>query len=101
MSFGRAGCSWKCFRWLDGSAPLISFAYGISRPKDFEQKGVWLLDKRPSAMNAGVTLCAERNQVLLGVVARVAAILPMMDFQVRHGAALLASPTIAAQHLLP
>jgi len=49
-----------------------------------------------SAMAAGVALCAERDQVLFAVAARVAKKLFVMDFQVRHRAARLTPPAIAA-----
>jgi hypothetical protein len=44
---------------------------------------------------------AERNQVLFGVVAGVAAKLFVVDFEVRHRAAELTTPAVATQHLLP
>jgi putative ABC transport system permease protein len=44
---------------------------------------------------------AECDQVLFGVVARVAAELFVVDLKMRHGAAGLTPPAIAAQHLLP
>ena len=43
----------------------------------------------------------ERDQVLFGVAAGMAAKLFVMDFQVRHRAARLTAPAVAAQHLLP
>jgi hypothetical protein len=52
-------------------------------------------------MDAGMAPCTERNQVLFGVVARVAAKLFVVDFQVRHCAARLTPPAIATQDLLP
>jgi hypothetical protein len=48
-----------------------------------------------------MTRGAEGDQVFFGVVAGVAAKLFVMDFQVRHRSARLASPAIATQHLLP
>jgi hypothetical protein len=44
-----------------------------------------------------MTRGAERDQVLIGVVAGVAAKLFVMDFQVRHRAAGLAPPAITPQ----
>jgi hypothetical protein len=44
---------------------------------------------------------AQCDQVLFGVVARLAAKLFVMDFQVRHPPAGLTPPAIAAQDLLP
>jgi hypothetical protein len=48
-----------------------------------------------------MTRGAECDQVLIGVVAGVAAELFVMDFQVRHRSAGLAPPAIAPQNLLP
>ena len=42
---------------------------------------------------------AQRNQVLLVIVALLAAELLVMDLQILSGTADLASPTIAVQHL--
>ena len=53
------------------------------------------------AMQGRMTCYADVNEILLGVVAGVAAELFVMDFQVRHSAAQLTPPTVAAQHLLP
>jgi len=44
---------------------------------------------------------AKRDQVLFGIVAGMAAKLFVMDLQVRHRAARLTPPGIAAQDLLP
>jgi hypothetical protein len=52
-------------------------------------------------MSSGVTLVTERDQVLLGVVARMAAKLFVANLQVRHRAAGLTPPAIATQDLLP
>ena len=54
-----------------------------------------------SAMDAGMALRAERDKVLFGVVARVAAKLFVVDLQVRRRAARLTPPAIAMQDLLP
>ncbi len=40
-----------------------------------------------AAMHSGVACCAQRDQVLLGVVAGVAPKLFVMGFKVRHGTA--------------
>ena len=53
-----------------------------------------------AAMNSGVTLRAQRNQVLLGVGPRVAAEFPMVHLEVRHRATGLTPPAVAAQYLL-
>jgi len=53
------------------------------------------------AVNLGVALCAQRNQVQLGIVAGVAAELPVMNFQIRHRTTRLTAPAIALQDLLP
>jgi hypothetical protein len=52
-------------------------------------------------VNGSMTGRAEGDQVLFGVVARVAAKLLVVDFQVRHRAAQLTPPAIATQDLLP
>ena len=54
-----------------------------------------------SAMDTGMALRAERFKLLFGVVARVAAKLLVVDFQVRHRAAQLTPPAIETQDLLP
>ena len=45
--------------------------------------------------------CTERDQVLLGIIAGVAAKLFVVDLKVRHRAAQLTPPAIAPLHLLP
>jgi len=44
---------------------------------------------------------AERDQVFLGILARVTTEFFVMNFQIRHCAAGLTSPAIAAENLLP
>jgi hypothetical protein len=51
-------------------------------------------------MNAGVTLGTERDEIQLGIFARVAAKFLMVNLQVRHRAARLTPPSIATQDLL-
>ena len=51
---------------------------------------------RTTIMDSGMTLRAKGNEVFLGIFPLVAAKLLMMDFQVRHRAARLAAPAIAA-----
>jgi hypothetical protein len=48
----------------------------------------------------GVASNAHRYQVLLGIIAGVAAKLFVVDLQIRHRATGLASPAVAAQDLL-
>jgi hypothetical protein len=52
-------------------------------------------------MSALMAISAERDQVFVRIFPGVAAKLFVMDFQVRHRSAQLASPGIATQHLLP
>jgi hypothetical protein len=52
-------------------------------------------------MCQGVTYETERNQVLLGIITTLAAKILVVNLKVRPGPAALASPTVAAQHLLP
>jgi hypothetical protein len=52
-------------------------------------------------MHAGMAPGAHCDQVLLGVVARMAAKLFVVDLQVRHRAARLTPPAVAPQNLLP
>jgi hypothetical protein len=53
-----------------------------------------------SAMDAGMAVRAERDQVLFGVVAGMAAKLFVVNFKVGHRATRLTPPAIATQHLL-
>jgi hypothetical protein len=52
-----------------------------------------------SSMDAGMTLCAERDQVFLRIAAGVAAKLLVVKFQVRPGAARLTPPAVTTQDL--
>ena len=52
------------------------------------------------AMYSGVASGTQRDQVLLGVVARVSAKLIVMNFKIRHRAAGLAPPVVATKDLL-
>jgi hypothetical protein len=56
---------------------------------------------KSSAMDVCVAVCAERDQVLFGVVARVVSKFLVMDLQVRHCPARLTPPAIATQDRLP
>jgi len=51
-------------------------------------------------MSPGVTLATERDEIQLGIFARLAAKFLMVNLQVRHGAAELAAPGVAVQDLL-
>jgi hypothetical protein len=48
-----------------------------------------------------VTYGTERNQVLLGIIAAMAAKILVVNLKVRPGPARLTSPTVTAQHVLP
>jgi hypothetical protein len=52
-------------------------------------------------MCTGVASSAHRYQVLLGIIAGMTPKLFVVDLQVRHRAAGLASPAITSQNLLP
>ena len=54
-----------------------------------------------SPMSPGVTLATERDEIQLGIFARMAAKFLMVNLQVRHRAARLTPPAIAPQNLLP
>jgi len=45
-----------------------------------------------------VTVSAQRDQILLGIASRMASELEMVDLQVMHAAAGLASPAVALQN---
>jgi hypothetical protein len=49
-------------------------------------------------MHGGMALAAQRDQVRLGIVAGTAAKLFVVNLKIRHRAARLASPTVAAEH---
>ena len=51
-------------------------------------------------MNTGVTFIAKRNQVVGHIVAAMTAEMLMVDLQIRHCAAELASPAIPAQNMV-
>ena len=54
-----------------------------------------------SPMSSGVTLATERDEIQLGIFARMAAKFLVVNLQVRHRAARLTPPAITMQHLLP
>jgi hypothetical protein len=47
-------------------------------------------------MQAGMADSTEGNQVFLGIIARLAAELLVVNLKIRHGAAGLASPAVTA-----
>jgi hypothetical protein len=51
-------------------------------------------------MHSGVAFAAQRDQVLLRIVAGLAAKLFVMNFKIGHRAARLASPAVTAEHLI-
>jgi hypothetical protein len=51
-------------------------------------------------MSAGVTLGTERDEIQLGIFARKAAKLLMVNLQIRHRAARLTPPAVSTQDLL-
>ena len=52
-------------------------------------------------MNCSVAFAAEGNQVLLRIVATLAAELPVVHLKIRHRATELTSPAVAVQDLEP
>jgi hypothetical protein len=52
-------------------------------------------------MGSCVASETESNQVLFGIVTRLAAELFVMNFEIRHRATQLTPPAIASQHKLP
>ncbi len=52
-----------------------------------------------ATMHSGMACRAERDQVFLGIRPRMAAKLPMMHFEVRHGTTRLTPPVVASQDL--
>jgi hypothetical protein len=51
-------------------------------------------------MYGGVAFAAQRDQVLLGIVAGMAAKLLVVNLKIGHRAARLASPTVPEEHLV-
>lgn len=51
------------------------------------------------AMHFHVALCAQRDEVQLGIVAGVAAKLLVMNFQVLHGPTRLTPPPVSTQNV--
>lgn len=58
------------------------------------------MPKFSSAMHASVACGAKRNQILLGIVPRLAAKLFVVNLKTGHRAAGLASPAVPAEHLV-
>jgi hypothetical protein len=52
-------------------------------------------------MHFSVALCAQRDEVQLGIIAGLTAKLLVVNFQVRHRPTRLTPPTIATQNALP
>lgn len=61
----------------------------------------WATRHSSSEMRISVARSAKGNKVLLGIIAGVTTKLFVMDLQVRHRAARLTTPAVAAQDLLP
>jgi hypothetical protein len=51
-------------------------------------------------MHRGMAFVAQRDQVRLGILAGTAAKLFVVNFKIGHRATRLASPTVAAEHLV-
>ena len=51
-------------------------------------------------MNLSMALRAESDQILFGIVPRLAAKLSVVNLKIVHGAARLASPAVAVEHLV-
>jgi hypothetical protein len=62
--------------------------------------GLRLQEEYSPVMQPTVAGVAQRHKVFFGVVAGVAAEFLMMNFEVRHCAAVLTSPVVAPEHLL-
>jgi hypothetical protein len=62
--------------------------------------GAFFVSNGSLAMYSSVARRAERDQVALGVAARMAAKLPVVYLKIRHGATGLTPPAIATQDLL-
>lgn len=52
-------------------------------------------------MSASVTFDAERNQIVQAIMTKLTPRFQMMDFQHVCGTAILATPSISAQYLIP
>ncbi len=50
-------------------------------------------------VTGSVTVRAERNEIFLGIVAQPAARADVMNLQILRSAAILASPSVAREHL--
>jgi hypothetical protein len=51
-------------------------------------------------VNPSMAYRAESDQIVFGIVPRLATKLFVMNLKIRHCAARLASPTVAAEHLV-
>jgi len=54
----------------------------------------------PVIMRTGVACRTKGNKILLGIISGLALECSVMNFKVGHGSARLASPAVAAQHLI-
>jgi len=72
----------------------------VSKKKHRRFEKLWQYLQLP-AMQERMTCGAQRDQVLLGIIAALATELRVVNFQIRSGPTTLAPPTIAPQHLLP
>jgi hypothetical protein len=59
-----------------------------------------LMTKLCARVDTGMAACAKSDQILLRVVAGVAAKCLVVHFKIRHGAATLASPTVSTKYVL-
>ncbi len=90
------------FRRRDRATAVCSFP--LNKRNFWDGKLVWAEDGSAlvwllMAMHFLVTCCAERDQVLLGIVPGLASMLFMVDLKVRPCAACLASPAVPSQDL--
>jgi hypothetical protein len=69
-------------------------------PSRESMKTVGTLACLSSAMQRNVAFSAKRNQVLLRIIAGLAAKFFVMNLEIGHRAARLASPSVATQHLI-
>ena len=49
-------------------------------------------------MSGSVTACAERKEILFGVIPQLAARAEVVDLKILHFAAILAAPAITSEH---
>jgi hypothetical protein len=91
---GRQYLRSSCFL---GATPVVSPKLG----ERFRRRGALPQTTRLSAaMQGGVACSAKGDQIFFAIVAGVTPELFVMNLQVGHASAELASPAVAAQHLL-